>query len=231
MGTKREEEGKKGENKFIMIIIAILSFLGIEMIFTIASFFYNGFLRQPQIRCVMKGDEKVFSEKSDFRNLSLYLHPQMVIRFDEHVILLVCLKQYYEEDHLIFDENREAKATLCHAVYAEKVQEYIKKEIISRVCLKNSDLSVKELDERLHIYVDTLGGVKYESKEGNEEKRYCIIERDGIVKDYDEYDEEIDNRLYAASLVMQDDLTGMETDEEIERFIEGVAEKIIFLAK
>lgn len=208
-------------------VVWIFNFMGVGTIIALIIFVYNGFFRQPQIECVIKENEKFFSAPNEFRSILINLHPQMVIRFDDEIILLVYLEEYYEEEKLIFDENREAKAVMCHAEYVKEVQKYMKKKIISSVCLKDSEISATEINERLHIYVSTLGGVRYESKEGNEEKRYCIIEQDGIVIDLDEHDDEVLNRLYETNMVMKEDLAGMEADHGIDRIIEGVTEKII----
>lgn len=226
----REDESEKSgsASKWFM---GIISFIGMGTIISVMLFLYNGFLKQPQIKCIIKGDEKIFSVKDDFRSISINLHPQMIIRFDDNYILQIYLEGYYEEEKINFDENKEAKAVHCHVEYVEELQKYMKKKIISDVCLSNGDISAAEINERLHIYVNTLGGVKYESEEGNEEKRYCITEQDGIVIDYDVLDEEISNRLYEASLVMKDDLESMETDEEINCIIHGVAEEIIRITK
>lgn len=224
--NKSEKSGNASKR-----LIAIISFIGMGTIISIIMFLYKGFLKQPQIQCINKGNEKVFSVKDDFRSISINLHPQLVIRFDNDVILQIYLEGYYEEDRLKFDENKEARAVQCHVEYVEELQKYMKEKIISEVCLRNSKISGTEINERLHIYVNTLGGVKYESEEGNEEKRYCITEQDGIVIDYDEHDEEISNRLYEASLVMRDDSASIKTNEEINSLIQGVAEEIIRITR
>ena len=212
-------------------IIGIISFIGMGTIVSIILFLYFGFLKQPKMKCIIKDNEKTFSVKDEFRSISMNLHPQMIIRFDNDNILQIYLEGYYEEENLKFNENKEAKAVQCHVEYVEELQKYMKEKIILEVHSRNSEISKTEINERLHIYVNTLGGVKYESEEGNEEKRYCIEEQDGIVIDYDEHNEEITNRLYEAELLMQDDLASIETDEKINSLIQGITEEIIHITK
>lgn len=212
-------------------IRGIINFIGIGTFIGIILFLYFGFLKQPQIKCIIKGDEKIFSVKDEFRSISMNLHPQMIIRFNNDNILQIYLEGYYEEENLKFDENKETKAVQSHVEYVNELQKYMKEKIILEVHSRNSEISKTEMNEKLHIYVNTLGGVKYESEEGNEEKRYCFEEQEGIVIDYDEHDEEITNRLYEAELVMKDDLASIETDEKINSFIQGVAKEIIQITK
>ncbi|MCM1253681.1 MAG: hypothetical protein NC321_12735 [Clostridium sp.] len=211
--------------------IWIVSFLGVGTMSGIILFLYHGFLQEPQIRCTVEADGKIFSVQNNFRSISINLHPQMLIQFDKENILSVYLKGYYEKEKLYFGKEKECKAIICQSEYVEKLQKYIKNEVISQVCLRNRELSMEEIDERLHIYVSTLGGVKYETEQGNEEKRYCIIEQDGIVIDYDEHDEEIYNRLYETELVMKDDFTGMKEDEKVNSLIQEISEEIIRITK
>ena len=227
MSKNNSEKGGNAAN----LIIGIIRFIGMGSIIGIILFLFNNFLKQPNIKCVIKDNERIYSVKDDFRSILIKLHPQMVIRFDNDTILLIYLEEYYEEENLKFDENKEAKAVQCHVEYVEELQKYIKKKIISDVCFINRKISVAEMNEKLHIYVSTLGGVKYESEEGNEEKRYCITEQDGIVIDCDEHDKEITNRLYETSLLMKDDLESIETDEEINSLIQGVTEEIICITQ
>ena len=227
MEQKQLEKSGKG----LKVLKEVVKFLGVSTIIGIIWFLYNGFLRQPQIKCVIRDNEKIFSVKDDFRSVSMKLHPQMVIRFDNNIILLIYLKEYYKEEVLYFDEKRECRAVKCHVEYVEELQKYMKREIISFVHLKNSEISEAEINERLHIYVNTLGGVQYESEQGNERKWYCITEQDGIVIDYDEHDNEINNRLYETNLVMKDDLAEMKVDETIKYLIQGIAEEIIRITK
>jgi len=234
---ERRNAGMKGKNKTgkgeiaINIVKSIFGFIGMGTIISILLFLYQGFLKQPQIKCIINGNEKIFSVKDDFRSISMILHPQIVVRFDNDIILLIYLEEYYKEEVLHFDENKECRAVEAHAEYVEELQKYMKEGIISSVRLGNSGISGEEINERLHIYINTLGGVQYESEQGNDGKWYCITEQDGIIKDYDEHDDEISDRLYETNLVMKDDLAGMETDEAIRNLIQGISEEIIRITK
>lgn len=145
-------ENKTGKSgKVLKVIMGIIGLFGMGTIIRLMLFLHNGFLNQPQMKCIIKDNEKIFSVKDDYRSISINLHPQMVIRFDNDIILLIYLDGYFEEENLKFDENKEAKAVRCHVEYVEELQKYMKKEIISRLCLSNNALSATEINERLHI--------------------------------------------------------------------------------
>lgn len=200
----------------------------IAAIIQIGTAFYNGWVRQPNIKSAVIDNNTIhFSIKREFRGVTIKLHPQMVIQYDNCVVLSIYLDGYYEEEFLYFNDDNECQAVRQHVNYVEKLQEYLEEEIAKQLCAKKKDLSKEEVRKHLKLHVINLGGVRYESAQGNDEKRYCIIEWDGIVRDLDKDSEEIQNRLYEARLQVKDDLISMENDEEIARIVDGITEPLI----
>lgn len=211
------------------IILSIFKFIGWSGVACICLFVYNGWLRQPKIECFASNNEINFYIEEEYRNVTLMLHPQLVVQFDNYIILSVYLKGYYEEERLVFNREKTCKTIIMHPEYVEKLQKYMEKEIIQTVCLLNPDMKKEEMNYRLKIYISTIGGVSYQSEEGNRIKRYCVIENGGSVRDVDEHSEEIEERLYEAKLTMKDDGQEVESQKEINTMIQGVAEEIVKL--
>lgn len=180
----------------------------------------------------MEGNKITYSVREDCSGLTLKLHPQMVIQFDDHIVLLIHLKDYYEKEFLYSnngEKGRKVEAATQHDEYVNELQRYIKKEIITTICSGDGQISEDEMNKRLKIYLSTLGGVRYMLLETNNEKRFCIIETEGIVKDFDDNSREISNRLYETQLKVQDDLDAIHSDDKISDIIEGVANEIVLL--
>lgn len=229
-----ETRDVKGKEKIFKLLKALVIGLigGAGGIGAAIWFIYGTFLKQPNMECAVEGKKITYSVKEDCRGLTLKLHPQMVIQFDDHIVLLIHLKEYYEEEFLYLtndEEGRKVQATMQHVEYVNELQRYIKEEIITTICSGNRQISKKEMNKRMKIYLSTLGGVRYTLLEGNEEKRFCIIETEGIVKDFDDNSPEISDRLYETQLKMQDDLDAIESDDKISDIIEGVAKEIVLL--
>lgn len=225
----------KGKEKIVKYLKALAIGLGIGGaggIGTIICYIYGTYLKQPNIECVVKENEITYSVREESRGFTLKLHPQIVIQFDNHIVLLIYLKEYYEEEFLYSSESekgRKVQTTMQHAEYVNELQRYIKDEIITIICSDDNKISEKEMNKRLKVYVSTLGGIRYTLLEGNEEKRFCVIETEGIVKDYDENSKEILSRLYETQLRVTDDLDAIKADEKISNIIEGVAKEIVLL--
>lgn len=218
---------KRGKNRIWNSIATIIKICGgATIVFKFAFFLYKGYLIKPNIVYEKKGNQLVFSVEEDYRSMAIKLHPQMVIQFDNHIILLIYLNEYFAEDYLFFNRDKQVTADMSHTEYVNKLKRYMRKEIVHRLCINNPDASEDEINKRLKIYVSIVGGVRYESKKGNEEKRYCIIEKDGIIRDLDDDAKEIVNRLFETELVMGDDLTDIETEDKIDDIVQGITEEI-----
>lgn len=221
------------KEKIIKVLKALAIGLGIGGaggIGTLIWHIYDNYLKQPNIECVVEKNEITYSTREDCRGFTLKLHPQIIIQFDDYIVLSIYLKGYYEEEFLYSskeEKGRKVQAAKQHIEYTDELQRYIKDEIITTICSGNHQISEKEMNKRLKIYVSTLGGARYTLLESNEEKRFCIIETDGIVKDFDDNSAEISNRLYETQLEMKDDLKAMKAEEKISNIIEGVADEIV----
>lgn len=230
--TSRNIKGREKIVKYLKALAIGLGIGGAGGIGTIIWYIYGTYLKQPNIECVVKENEITYSVREESRGFTLKLHPQIVIQFDNHIVLLIYLKEYYEEEFLYSSESekgRKVQATMQHVEYVNELQRYIKDEIITIICSDDNKISKKEMNKRLKVYVSTLGGIRYTLLEGNEEKRFCVIETEGIVKDYDENSKEILSRLYETQLRVTDDLDAIKAEEKISNIIEGVAKEIVLL--
>lgn len=205
---------------------SVFSALGVVVIFL-----YKNFLIMPNIKCTIDDEQNkmVFSSKEDFRGITLKLYPQMVIQFDDYVVLLIHLDKYFQKDYLYFDENNKCQTEIQGKEYADKLEYYMREEIIRLVDAQDNRISQDEISNRLKIYISVLGGVRYETKEGNEEKRFCVIVEDGLVQDYDDHDQEITCRLNETSLEIQENIVGIETDTEIQTIIFEIVRQLELL--
>ncbi len=218
--------------KFLKALAIGLGIGGAGGIGTFIWYIYGTYLKQPNIECVVEKNEITYSVREESRGFTLKLHPQIVIQFDDHIVLLIYLKEYYEEEFLYFSEGekgRKVQATMQHVEYVNELQRYIKDEIISIISSEDNQISKEEMNKRLKVYISTLGGIRYTLLEGNEEKRFCIIETEGIVKDYDENSKEILSRLYETQLRVTGDLDELKAEEKVSNIIEGVAKEIVLL--
>lgn len=209
--------------------IEVTGLLGI--IWAVTLYLYKGFLIMPNIKCTIDDEVNTinFSVTEEFRSITIKLHPQIVVQFDNYVLLLIYMDDYFQNEYIYFDEENKGHALIKRDDYANKLKHYMKDEIIRLVCAQDSKISPYEMSERLKIYISILGGVRYETKEGNEEKRFCIIIQDGIMKEYEEHDDEIMNRLNETTLVMRDNVIEIDRDMEIEIIILEMVKQINLL--
>ena len=104
--------------------------------------------------------------------------------------------------------------------YVAELKKYLIRQIGEKV------QGTVDLKDNLYTKVSSVGGVRYSNEKGNEEKRYCIIEKDGLVIDYNVDDDEILNRLYEYKIKLKDDISEIEKDEDIVKIIKAVSEQL-----
>lgn len=197
-------------------------------IFCTIVFLYRNFLIVPNIKCTIDSEQRKmnFSVKEDFRGITLKLYPQMVIEFDNYVVLLIHIDDYFQNSYLYFDEDNKCRAEIQGKEYTDMLKKHMQEEIVDLICAQDEEISPKDINERLNITVSVLGGVRYENEEGNVEKRYCIIVDNGLVHDYDVHDQEIVCRLNETSLEIQENFDDIDTDMEIEKIVMEIVKQI-----
>lgn len=211
----------------ILFGIKIADFLGGDIVYNVFSNIYSGWFAEPQIKCIPDGEILNFSVDRDFRSIMLHLRPQVVVQFDDYIILLIYVNGYFENEIIHFDQENTCKAKICRKGYTQEIQKYIEQEVIESLLNAGSGISRQELDDRINIYISTVAGVSYETKNGNYEKRLCIIETSGIVSDYDEHSKTVKDRLYDVEyIITKEDSENFRDDEKIALFINTIADEI-----
>ena len=225
MHKPQNREGRKliwkNFEKFICAVgvTTILATFGRGLIWT-----HNNYWADPVIKCYEENESIEFMTDGDYRALKLRIYPQLVIRYNNKVLLQIHLKGYFENEFLQFDKNGKCSVQKQYEDYVGSLQRYIKEEIMSMV---NNNGTKGGIKEGLYVYVSSVGGVSYVNNKGNIEKRYCIIEKDGIVIDYDVEDREIKNRLYETELEVGGYLNKIEDQDEVSKIVQEVSEKVI----
>lgn len=188
-------------------------------------FIFQNFILMPVISYDKNTDE--FSIATEFRNVTMHVRPQMVVRCGDTVILITHLLGYYEHETLYFSDGK-ASLTRANQKYADSLMSHIR--IWVREELQVAGYSAErtnEINEQLFIYMTVLCGVTYETRFGNSVQRYCIIENDGIPLDCTRSNGKVRERLFDYEMKIDDDDVGsIDTSEEVRAIIDTVVEEI-----
>lgn len=185
----------------------------------------NNFMISPIISYTYGDTRDSFSVQADFRSVFMRLYPQMLICYGQDVILVTHLSGYYETE-LVYFTDGVGCADKINQNYCSGLMNQIRIGVLERLRESYGEEAVKEMEQQLSIYVSLLGGVQYENRLGNEVKRYCIIEQNGLVQDYKDDDEEIVQRLYENETVLGENLVPMNENIQISQMVETVTEEI-----
>ncbi len=190
-----------------------------------AVFILTNFLLMPVIGYDKNTDE--FTIATEFRNVTMHIRPQMVVRYGDTVIILTHLQGYYEHETIYFS-NGKASLAKANQKYANRLMSYVRTAVQEE--LQADGYSVEQIDEineQLFIYMTMLCGITYETKFGNNVQRYCIIENDGILQDCSRNSGEVQERLFDYELkIADDDADSISTSEEVYALICSVVEEI-----
>lgn len=179
----------------------------------------------PKLKCDPSSDRDRFYVEDDYRALKISLRPQIVVRYGGHVVLLSYLKDYYENELVIFSDGS-GTAEKTDQDMTDALLFFIRESLLERLEQSCGETVMREIEPNLSVYISVLGGVTYTNERGNYDKLYCIIVEDGSVLDYSAKEEIISNRLFEYKIEIPDDSAGMEQDESIETLIQSVAEHI-----
>ena len=192
---------------------------------TLALYYFNNYLITPKIQYTYGREKDTFSVQSDFRGISMCAYPQMLICYDDYVILVTHLDKYYDQEVVHF-EDKVGCAEKINQAYSDKLMQYIRESVLARLKESHSEDAMKEINEKFEIYISLIGGVQYENQLGNRVKKYCIIENNGLVIDYKYNAEEIANRLFENEIVLSDNVNAIEENAEISQMIEVVTKEV-----
>lgn len=188
-------------------------------------FIFQNFILMPVISYDKNTDE--FSIATEFRNVTMHVRPQMIVRCGDTVILITHLLGYYEHETLYFSDGK-ASLTGTNQKYANRLMSHIRTGVQGKLQAAGySAEKIGEIDKQLFIYMTMLCGVVYETRFGNSMQQYCIIENDGIPLDCTRDNNKVRERLYDYEMKIDDDDIGsINTSEEVCAIIDTVVEAI-----
>lgn len=188
-------------------------------------FVFKNFIAMPVISYDKNTDE--FSLAADFRNVTLHIRPQMVVRYEDTVIILTHLYGYCEHETVYFSDGK-ASVTKTNQNYADMLMSHIRSAVQEE--LREDGYSTEQIDDinkQLWIYPTMLCGITYVAKLGNSAQRYCIIENDGVLLDCTLKSSKVQERLFDYELKIDDDDVGsISTNEEVHALVCEIVEEL-----
>lgn len=211
------------------IVIECLKVTGIvTLLVTAATFLHRNYFKEPKLTYSpsVDGETITFSTAGDYRSITMEVHPQLVIKYGNTVILRVYLIGYYESESLSFSEEKKAKAVICNGEYVQKLKEYLEDGIIQtlgEVC------GEAEAKENLDIYLETVGRVKYENALANQVKTKGIIisHAEEEIRDVEIDSKEMESRCCEVDLELKENLLDLEQDETVKEMKTQILDEII----
>lgn len=207
-------EAKSNTNKknifisFKSVIIAVTGFIGFSGLTGIVRSVKQSYFEKPALSCQIKSDGIQFQVAQDFRNVTLNLHPQLVVLYgNKDIFLFIDLIDRYEPEFMQLDQAGRCETKQLHQHYLDEVKDYIKRKVYSRLEQISTTEEAEEICSRLTIEESLMGGLQYMSlADGANIKKSCIIEKDGMVRDVPLDDKEIDERLWETEITLYEDL-------------------------
>ena len=223
MCKKAEKARPKGwverASAVVALLVALTSLLGPPV-----RSFYEAHIVDPKIQCTVSEDEDFFQVSEDYRAVSLHLRPQIVVKFENHVILCICLKNYYEDEVVSFD-GTSGGARKKNRLYVDTLRRCIKDGILKDI-KKFGPEAEKRAEMSLEVYESLLGGIEYQNWRGNHIKKLCIIGKENLIQDYSEEATVISHRLNDMELETAGDPTSIAQDKGIERIVYTASDTI-----
>jgi len=204
-------------------VIAILTLLVSAGLISGCIFVYRSFFASPVLK--YNDDTGEFTVQQEFRGITMRVYPQMLIRIEDTVFQVTHLDGYLEKETIHFQE-RKAVVKKKNQEYCSKLQDHIREGILNEVETACGEKAAEEIDRCLVITVSFIGGVQYQVPLGNRIEKYCVIERSGLVVDYETDVEEIRQRLYESELTLGDDLDMIAIDPKAAEIIQVCAAEI-----
>lgn len=210
-------------------IVAAITALATLFVPTVQILYKNYFV-EPKIQCYPGEEEDSFKVSEEYRAVNLHLRPQLIVQYDNRIILCIYLKNYYEQESVVFTESSSTNETSGTA--PKKNQSYVDnlRQSIYAGILKDAEKyntkTVKEMKDQLHVYISTLGGVAYQHARGNLIIRQCIIGKENLVQDYGNGAMVISRRLNDMELDVEIDPANSAQKAAINQIICTVTDKI-----
>lgn len=187
---------------------------------------YRNHLAEPKLKCdISSSAQDRYYESTAYRSIKLVARPQIIVRYGNCVVVSVYLEDYYQNEHIIFTDGT-GIAGKTDKDSTDALLLYIRAEVLNSLVQSHSELSIKEIDANLFVYISILGGVTYTNEQGSNDKRFCITEEDGSVLDYGTDEKVIRRRLREYQIKLPASQSDMEQDDRIKTLIQSSAEYI-----
>ncbi len=215
-------KGEKRDWKAIIVSAAAL-LVPTGFAVTAAGFVYNNYLITP----VMQYNDETceFTVQADFRGISMRVYPQMVIRFDDTVVLVTHLDGYLKEETIHFSE-RKAQIEKDHQEYCDTLLGYVQQGVLEQIEAEYGREAADEISTGLNVSVSFIGGVQYQAPLGRTINTYCIIETNGLLTDHFGNLEQVEHRLYENEIELGDDPGTVSRNPEVTEIVRVAATEI-----
>lgn len=189
---------------------------------------HSNYFAKPTIKCQKSGNQVEFSLNGDFKSVNLIVHPQLLVQYGNYIVLPVYLKNYYDKEEFVLDNEKTKSEKINYDEYVEGLKIVLEDMIVEYISRKNPDWDSGQLRDDLEISLSVMGGVRYQNMWGDEENRQCIIEEDGEVFLVGKNDGEIVSRLYnETEIKVRGNVIGIKRSLKIERIVQVVSEEIM----
>lgn len=197
----------------------------IGIVVSAAVFWYKNYIVTPKLSYKPGEERDTFTVNEDYRNLTLRVYPQMVVRYGDYVVLVTHLDRFYRSETVNFD-GQTGCAEKDNAAYADELTAYVYQNVLDELRETVGDDAAKEIGRELNVYVSLLGGVEYENTRGSSGRKHCVIEENGIFTDYSENAAEVRERLCESEITLDERLKRLAKASEVNQMVEACAGKI-----
>lgn len=216
------KDNKKQNSWFTQVITSAVV---LTAVVSISVWFYDNYLVTPKLIYLSTDDTDTFSVEDKFNGISIRLHPQMLIKYKEYIVLCVYLEGYYEYEFLSMTENS-VTFTKTRQEYCNSLLFWVRQHIIDELRAQLGDEASKEIEGDLEVFPSIVGGVSYKNRRGKELVKYCIVEQNEIFLEYGEESQEISNRLHEYKFTLGDDPELIKTNPYAQNIVQAVVETI-----
>lgn len=209
--------------KAIQAVLPVLISAGLfSALFQGCRWVYCNYLIKPIL--AYYADSGEFSAQADFRTITMRVYPQMEIRVDNVVFQMTHLSGYFESEMVYFKE-RKGYIRKTNQEYERELRSRVREGILSQLEESLGKEAAEEIALRLRVSVSFIAGVKYQAPRRSAEKKYCVIESDGLLIDCSD-EKEIQERLYESELTLKEDPDMISMDPQVREIIRVSAEEI-----
>lgn len=212
------------KKKLILDIISLVVSAGLlTAVFQGCRWVYCNYFAEPILQYDANSGE--FSVQMDFRGITMRVYPQMEIRVDNVIFQVTHLDGYFERE-MVYFKDKKAYVKKTNQGYEKKLRSHVREGILTALEESLGEAVAADIDSRLKISVSFIAGVQYQAPLGNEPKKYCIIENNGLLIDCGPDAKKIQERLYESELILKEDPDKIPMDPQIGEIIRVSAEEI-----